>query len=116
MAERKQKPNEAQPIEIEQIVARAVSQALQDQLPQLQEQIAQRVLEALPAPVSEVPGIAREGSSTLVQAVSSYPCRVNSEGSLASSVGLWKRTLLSHRTIRSESRSGVRMASSRLRR
>ncbi|MGC2537619.1 MAG: hypothetical protein WA350_12605 [Candidatus Sulfotelmatobacter sp.] len=71
MAERKQKPNEAQPIEIEQIVARAVSQALQDQLPQLQEQIAQRVLEALPAPVSEVPGIAREGSSTLVQAVSS---------------------------------------------
>lgn len=53
MAERNQ--NQGQ--EIEQIVARAVSQALQDQIPKLQEQIAQRVLEALPATESELPAL-----------------------------------------------------------
>ncbi|MGD1021528.1 MAG: hypothetical protein ABR880_02015 [Candidatus Sulfotelmatobacter sp.] len=67
MAERNQ--NQGQ--EIEQIVARAVSHALQDQIPKLQEQIAQRVLEALPASESEAPGAPRESSGALVHAVAS---------------------------------------------
>ncbi|MGA8272792.1 MAG: hypothetical protein WB919_14625 [Candidatus Sulfotelmatobacter sp.] len=70
MAELKQKHNQAQS-EIEQIVARAVSQALQNHLPKLQEEIAQRVLEALPASTAEPSGVGQEVSGTLVRAVSS---------------------------------------------
>jgi hypothetical protein len=66
MAERKQSQGQ----EIEQLVARAVSQALQDQIPKLQEQIAQRVLEALPAE-SEAAGAPRENAGALVHAVAS---------------------------------------------
>jgi hypothetical protein len=67
MAEQKQ--NQGQ--EIDQIVARAVSQALQDQIPKLQEQIAQRVLEALPASLGEASSAPRESSGILVHAVAS---------------------------------------------
>jgi hypothetical protein len=65
--------NETRQIEIRQIVDRAVAQALQAQIPQLHsqlvQQIAQQVLEALPAE-SEAPAAAREDSSALVHAVS----------------------------------------------
>jgi hypothetical protein len=70
MAERNEKQSEGQRVEIERIVERAVAQALQQQIPQLQAQIVERVLEALPAPGSGTPAPSREGSSTLVQAVS----------------------------------------------
>ncbi len=70
MAEPNRKQNEGQSTEMEQIVARAVSQALRDHLPQLEEEIAKQVLQALPAPVSEPHVIAQDGSSSLVQAVS----------------------------------------------
>jgi hypothetical protein len=65
MAEQNEKQNE-----VRQIVEHAIAQALQAQLPQLQSQIAQQVLEALPAQVSEAPAATRENSSTLVRAVS----------------------------------------------
>ncbi len=68
MAERNQKENEVQ--KIEEIVASAVAQALQGQIPQLQAQIVRQVLEALPAAASAAPVAARDGSSALVQAVS----------------------------------------------
>src|ERR1700675_2103039 len=69
MAERNDKRGKAQQVEIEQIVTRAVAQALEDQLPQLQAQIVKQVLEALPAEESE--GTApTEQSSSLVQSVS----------------------------------------------
>jgi hypothetical protein len=68
MAERNDKRGKAQPVEIEQIVARAVAQAFEDQLPQLQAQIVRQVLEALPAEESK--GTATEPSSSLVQSVS----------------------------------------------
>lgn len=71
MAERKEKHDEAQQIRIQESIERAVAQALQGHIPQLQAQIVQRVLEALPAPVSEAPASAREDSSALVHAVSS---------------------------------------------
>src|SRR5580704_4939935 len=65
--------NEKQ-IELQQAVEHAVAQALQAQLPQLQSQIVQQVLQALPARLSEssaahAPGGAAD-SSALVQAVS----------------------------------------------
>jgi len=69
MAERNDKRGKAQQVEIEQIVERAVAQAFEDQLPQLQAQIVKQVLEALPA--EERGGIApTEPSSSLVQSVS----------------------------------------------
>jgi len=68
MAERNQKENEVQ--QIEEIVASAVAQALQGQIPQLQAQIVRQVLEALPAPASAAQVPARDGSGALVQAVS----------------------------------------------
>ncbi|MFZ0814053.1 MAG: hypothetical protein WAM78_00970, partial [Candidatus Sulfotelmatobacter sp.] len=69
MAERNEKHDETQPIGMQQIVERAVARALQEHIPQLQAQIAQRVLEALPAPTSEAPVAAQEDSTALVQAV-----------------------------------------------
>jgi len=71
MAKQKSKQNETQPIEIREIIDRAVAQALQAQLPQLQSQIVQQVLEALPAQLSDTSGPSRENSIPLVQAVSS---------------------------------------------
>jgi hypothetical protein len=70
MAERNEKQSEGQRVEIERIVERAVVQALQQQIPQLQAQIVQQVLEALPTLGSGAPAPSREGSSSLVQAVS----------------------------------------------
>jgi hypothetical protein len=49
MAERKEKHNAIEQSEVRQIVEQAVAQALQVQIPQLQSQIVQQVLEALPA-------------------------------------------------------------------
>jgi hypothetical protein len=70
MAEQKDKQNE-----VRQAVESAVAQALQSQIPQLQAQIVQQVLEAMPAPVSEglTPAPLLSGtpdSSTLAHAVS----------------------------------------------
>jgi len=61
----------SKPVELDQIVARAVAQALQDQIPQLQEQIVQQVLQALPSPVEAPVGqsVGGEASNGLVQAV-----------------------------------------------
>ncbi len=69
MAERNEKHDETQPIGMQQIVERAVARALQEHIPQLQAQIAQRVLEALPLATSEAPVAAQEDSGALVQAV-----------------------------------------------
>ena len=57
--------------EIRQIVERAVAESLQAQLPQLQSQIVEQVLQALPAEAGEGPVSAAEGSGDLVRAVSS---------------------------------------------
>src|SRR5271155_1190840 len=70
MAERKEKQNE-----VRQAVEHAVTQALQAQMPQLQTQIVQQVLEALPAQLSETSAAAHgvsgaPDSSALVHAVS----------------------------------------------
>jgi len=60
----------SKPVELDQIVARAVAQALQDQIPQLQEQIVQQVLQALPSPLSTRRAKRwGEASNGLVQAV-----------------------------------------------
>jgi hypothetical protein len=69
MAERNEKRDETQPIGMQQIVERAVARALQEHIPQLQAQIAQRVLEALPPATSEAPVAPQEDSGALVQAV-----------------------------------------------
>jgi hypothetical protein len=68
MAERNDKHNETQQSGMQQIVERAVAQALQEHIPQLQAQIVQRVLEALPA-AGEAPVAAQEDSGALVRAV-----------------------------------------------
>jgi hypothetical protein len=57
--------------EIRQIVERAVAESLQAQLPQLQSQIVEQVLQALPAQGGEGAGLAMEGAGDLVRAVSS---------------------------------------------
>jgi hypothetical protein len=64
MAEQNDKQNE-----LRQLVEHAVAQALQAQTPQLQSQIVQQVLEALPATAVEAPAPAGENSSALVHAV-----------------------------------------------
>jgi len=61
-----EKQNEAR-----QSVEHAVARALQTQLPHLQSQIVQQVLEALPTPISELPIASREYASNLVDAFSS---------------------------------------------
>jgi hypothetical protein len=71
MAERNEKHDETQPIGMQQIVERAVARALQEHIPQLQAQIAQRVLEALPPATSDTPVAVHEDSGALVQAVAS---------------------------------------------
>ncbi len=56
--------------EVRQLVEHAVAQALQAQVPQLQSQIVQLVLQSLPAPPAPAPAAAGEGSGSLVHAVS----------------------------------------------
>jgi hypothetical protein len=63
--------NDARQNEARQLVEHAVAQALHAQMPQLQSQIVQQVLEALPAQTREGSAATRENSSTLVHAVSS---------------------------------------------
>jgi hypothetical protein len=70
MAEQNAERNHEQPDEIRPMIERAVAEALQQQLPQLQAQVVQRVLEALPIQESEA-AAPRETSSALVQAVAS---------------------------------------------
>jgi hypothetical protein len=70
MAERNKKQNEVRENKVRQLVEHAVAQALQAQIPQLQSQIVQQVLEALPAR-SETSAVEHEDSSALVHAVSS---------------------------------------------
>ncbi|MFZ1011662.1 MAG: hypothetical protein WAN65_32800 [Candidatus Sulfotelmatobacter sp.] len=69
MAEQNAERNTAQPDEIRPMIERAVAEALQQQLPQLQAQVVQRVLEALPVQGSDA-AATKETSSALVQAVS----------------------------------------------
>lgn len=69
MSERKQKHSETQRGEIEQAVSDAVSQALQAQLPQLQAQIVQRVLEALPVQSGESSAAGPVQQKPIAQAV-----------------------------------------------
>src|SRR5271169_4107335 len=71
MARKHEKQNEGQQNETRQIVEHAVTQAIQSQIPQLQSQIVQQVLDALPAQASEAAAPAREDSGALVHAVSS---------------------------------------------
>jgi hypothetical protein len=74
MAERKEKHDAIEKSEVRQVVEQAVAQALQAQIPQLQSQIVQQVLEALPARTSEASAAGDLGgahdSSALVHAVS----------------------------------------------
>jgi hypothetical protein len=63
MAEKKQN-------EVRQLVEQAVAQAFQAQIPQLQTQIVQQVLQALPAPAIAAHAAGSEDSSSLVHAVS----------------------------------------------
>ena len=65
MAEQNDKLNE-----LRQSVEQAVAHALKEQLPQLQSQIVQHVLDALPAQSIEAAAPAPENSGSLVQAVS----------------------------------------------
>jgi hypothetical protein len=74
MAERNPNHDE-QSTELERMVASAVAQALQDQIPQLQAQVVQRVLAVLPSRGGGVQANAQESSSALVQAVSSIQAR-----------------------------------------
>jgi hypothetical protein len=76
MAERHNKQNDAREKEVgqndaRQLVERAVAQALQSEMPQLQSQIVQLVLEALLAQRNETPAAAHGDSPALVRAVSS---------------------------------------------
>jgi hypothetical protein len=66
MADQNDKQNETR-----QLVAEAVSKALAAQLPQLQSQIVQQVLESLPSQSNVSSAAPREYTSTLVEAVSS---------------------------------------------
>ncbi len=74
MAEQNAERNHGQPDEIRPMIERAVAEALQQQIPQLQAQIAQRVLEELPVQALSIQrsdaAAPRENSSALVQAVS----------------------------------------------
>ena len=70
MSEHNAERNHAQSNEIRPMIERAVSEALQQQIPQLQALVVQRVLEALPVQGNEATA-PRETSSALVQAVSS---------------------------------------------
>lgn len=65
MAEHNEKQNE-----LKQVVERAVEQALAAQLPELQSQIVQQVLRALPALVADAVPAPSEDNNALVQAVS----------------------------------------------
>jgi hypothetical protein len=56
--------------EMEQAVNRAVAEALQEKLPELQSQIVERVLETLPSQAAEAPAASGESASSLVEAVS----------------------------------------------
>jgi hypothetical protein len=72
MAKQKEKQTAAVTGEIQQIVERAVAESLQAQLPQLQSQIVEHVLRALPAQLGEGSSAApssAESSSDLVRAV-----------------------------------------------
>jgi hypothetical protein len=65
MADQNQRQNE-----VRQLVEQAVAQAFQAQIPPLQTQIVQQVLQSLPAPASAVASSAAGDSSALVHAVS----------------------------------------------
>jgi hypothetical protein len=65
----KDNDKQARPGEMEQVVARAVALALQEQLPQVQAQVVQRVLEALPPAGGAAPVASGEGSRPLVDAI-----------------------------------------------
>jgi hypothetical protein len=65
MADQNQKQSE-----VRQLVEQAVAQAFQAQIPPLQTQIVQQVLQSLPAPASPAPAAAGGDSSALVHAVS----------------------------------------------
>jgi hypothetical protein len=69
MVEQNGKQSEEQRADIEKIVASAVTQALQSQIPQLRAQIVQQIVEALPASGDDAP-VSRKGPSTLVRDVS----------------------------------------------
>ncbi len=56
--------------EMEQAVTRAVAQALQEKLPELQSQVVQRVLETLPAQAGAAAPAAGDNANGLVEAVS----------------------------------------------
>ncbi|HXC43875.1 MAG TPA: hypothetical protein VNY51_10195 [Candidatus Dormibacteraeota bacterium] len=74
MAEQNAERNHGQPDEIRPMIERAVAEALQQQIPQLQALIVQRVLDALPVQALSIQQsdatAPRETSSALVQAVS----------------------------------------------
>jgi hypothetical protein len=59
----------AEHTEVQQIVERAVAQALEGQLPQLRAQLVQRVVDALPATAVEAPAAPRGDVSGLVKSV-----------------------------------------------
>jgi hypothetical protein len=71
MARKNEKQNEGQHTETRQLVEQAVAQTLQAQIPQLQSQIVQQVLEVLPAQSGENAAPAQATSGALVHAIAS---------------------------------------------
>ncbi|HWY22347.1 MAG TPA: hypothetical protein VNX26_14065 [Candidatus Acidoferrum sp.] len=71
MSAQHDKQNEIRQSLVRQNIEQAVAKALNEQLPQLQSQIVQQVLDALPAQSSEAPAASQRDSSALVEAVSS---------------------------------------------
>jgi hypothetical protein len=69
MAQRNQHHEQAQPIEMEDIVTSAVAQALQEYVPALQAQIVQQVMDILPRPDGATNAAAGGQSKALVQSV-----------------------------------------------
>jgi hypothetical protein len=69
MAEQDQHHGTSQPIEMEHIVASAISQALQEYVPALQAQIVQQVMDILPRPARENSAAPTGQAKALVQAV-----------------------------------------------
>ena len=69
MADQNQRQSQRQD-EVRQLVEQAVAQAFQAQIPPLQTQIVQQVLQSLPAPASPAPASAGGDPSALVHAVS----------------------------------------------
>ena len=117
MAQENEKQSAAQQNEIRQIVEHAVAQSLQAQMPQLQSQIVQQVLEALARSRrderSQRTLARRRLQRDLVQAVASIHAGSTQKEILRALLDAASAILLAHCTVCGESGSRVRMAIAR---